>query len=217
MDANDVVTIGRDRYLIHPDGKGEYALPTSLEEHLAAQLPRQEEALPGYIPEYSTTWRREQELQAEAGKCLMPGCPKPAVKRDNGKFCGYRHERAYQARRYRRRKQNITSWLETVNGVAERFERRFPGSMQTARKQFAEHITPGVCQFGGSHGECPSTKNPYADPSLPRCLIYATQADDLLVWTARHRGYVVERRYTTGDGAWKDQPWTPPTQPLDSS
>ena len=215
MVDQNVITIGRDRYLLAEDSKGEYALPTFLEEHLEAQRPHQEEALPGYIPVYSTNWYKEAELRDGSGCCLMPGCPKDAVK--NGKFCGYRHERAYQARRYRRRQQGLNSWLEVVNGKPIRFERKLPSSAQGARKAFAEHIAIGVCQYGNTLGKCPSTDNPYADPNHPRCLIYATMADDLLMLTAQRRGYVVDRRYTTIDGAWKAQPWKPSTQESDFS
>ena len=92
MTDPNVIQVGGERYLLAEEGKGKYALPAALEDHLAAQLPTTDEALPGFIRTYSTTWYKEAELREGSPSCNMPGCPKPHVPR--GKFCGYRHARA---------------------------------------------------------------------------------------------------------------------------
>ena len=206
MATSDVITIGKDRFILDPTGDGRYAQASDLAEQLAAHSPLTEEALPGYIPTYSTNWRLEQQQRVGSGYCLMPGCPKETKR----KFCGYRHERAYQARRYRRRQQGMERWIEVVNGQPVRFERKIAASVQLAKQLFSEHIAPSVCQFKTSSGDCPGSQNTYSDPSKLRCLIYATLADDLMLLSAQHRGFVVDRRYTSSDGAWKDTLWTPP-------
>lgn len=202
----ETIKIGGDRYIIDAGAADEYILPADTKAHLEAQLPIETDVLPGIIPEYNAGWRQQMQARVGTSYCYMPGCPKKA--RAKGKYCSFRHERAYQARRYRRRHTGRPSWLEMVEGKPVRFERQFPATIRVAKRKFVEHIADGVCQFRGLDNRCPSSSNPYSDPAKPRCLIYGVLSDDLLVWQGRNAGVMVNRRYTSTDGEWK-QDWTP--------
>ena len=76
MATSDVITIGKDRFILDPTGDGRYAQASDLAEQLAAHSPLTEEALPGYIPTYSTNWRLEQQQRVGSGYCLCQAAPK---------------------------------------------------------------------------------------------------------------------------------------------
>lgn len=192
--------IGGIKYVIDEEADGEYVLPTDTKAHLLAQLPTETDILPGIVPEYNAEWRQQMQARVGTGYCYVPGCPKKA--RPKGKFCSYRHERSYQAKRYRRRHEGKPSWLEMVGGIPIRFERQFPATMRVAKRKFVEHIADGVCQFRGLDNRCPSANNTTCNPARPRCLIYGVLADDYMIWKGRHEGKAVKRRYTTSDGIW---------------
>lgn len=210
--SEDFIIIDGKRYILDPKGQGEYALATNTQEHLDNLTPTEADLLPGVVPSYDATWLQQMEARVGSNMCLLPGCPK-GNRGGRSKFCSYRHERTYAARRYRRRQHGVTRWVESVNGIPVRFERKFPRGVSDAKKYFEEHIADGVCQYAGSYDCCPSFRNPYGDPNQARCIIYATFADDLMVWKARNLGLIVRRRYTTTDGQWladDELPWTPP-------
>ena len=107
--------------------------------------------------------------------------------------------------RRNRRRRGLTRYITLFQGAPIHFERVFPGTLAKARRLFIEHISVGVCQFRDEADRCPSTHNPYADPSKARCLIYAVFADDYILWQARVMGRPALRRYTTADGRWKER------------
>jgi len=191
-----IIEIGGDRYLIDPQGKGEYLLPEDAPAHLEAQELRPADIIPGRVREYETPSGDKREKPVRL--CAYPGCGKRAKE----KWCSEKHRNSYRARLYRRRRKKIKSWVETANGIPLRFERPWAPSFQKARKRFVEHLADGVCQFADDSGQCPSMKNPYNVAGRPRCLIYATYADDLIMWQARIDGFGALRRYTTQDGRW---------------
>ena len=190
------VEIGDQRYYIDPRGRGEYLLPEHLVEHLEVQTPRPEERIePGVVEEF------EPGAQRRRAKCALEGCNRPARIR----FCSFQHQQRFHNRAYKKRQRGLKRWITLVRGKPERFERPFPKSILTARRIFSEHISEGVCQFRGDSDFCPSVANPYADSSLPRCLIYAVYADDLIEMQARASGMPVQRRYTSADGYWRER------------
>lgn len=191
------IDIGGERYYITPDGQGEKVLPADVEQHLDVQAPRPDDIVPGIVPEFSVAWLRPR---ARRNRCGFPGCTRPARVR----FCSDDHAKKFHQLAYRRRRRGFDRWLTVSGTVPVRFHRPFPRSMATAKKLLAEHIALAVCQYAGEDGYCPGRYNPYGDPSLPRCLIYQTYADDYLIWKGRHEGKQVKRRYTTPDGEWEE-------------
>lgn len=201
------IRIGIQDYIITDSGDGKYVLPSDVKDHLEAQQPRRDDILPDQVPEFSADWLAQAEARKGSEACMLPGCPNKKRLHHLAKFCSYKHERAYQARRYRRRQRGLRQWIESIDSLPIRFERSFPRSMSRAKELLARHVAERVCQYGGEDDRCPSSHNPYNDPSKPRCLIYAVMADDLMVWRGRNQGVVVQRRYTTEDGSWKDGLW----------
>ena len=207
----EVVEIGGQRYILDPRGRGEYVLPAETPEHLEAQKPTERDHLPGFVPEYSAEWRRKQSVapaSRSSRSCGNIPCPRPA--KLGRKYCSDKCMNLWDNLRRNRRRRNKTHsdrWVTLVGGAPAHFERPFPGTMTQAKKLFVEHISEGVCQFRDDTDYCPSSRNPYGDPSFPRCLLYATYADDLMLWQARVSGHPAQRRYTTEDGRWKERPY----------
>ena len=203
--ANDVIEIGGRRYIIDPRGDGKVDRPPHISEHIRSQEPTDSDFTAGHIPAYSyRLWARNQERpygHRTPTWCMNYPCPKtPLLGR---KYCSnWCMNRANGKRRYRRDYSGLDRWLDLVGGAAVHFSRPFPLSYTTAKNLFQNHIGIGVCQFRGDSDYCPSVENPYADPSNPRCLVYAVYADDLMLWRARNRGRPARRRYTTEDGRW---------------
>ena len=201
---SDKFRIGNQDFVITDSGSGEVVLPSDVGEHLEVQRPQEDDILPGQVPEFSADWVAQAQARKNSEYCMLPGCPRKKRPHHLAKFCSYRHERTYQARRYRRRQRGLKRWIESLNGIPFRFERAFPRSMSLAKRLLVEHIADGVCQYRGDNERCPSASNPYNDPDKPRCLIYAVFADDLIMWRGRNIGVTVQRRYTTEDGQWKE-------------
>lgn len=201
--SRQLLEIDGDRYYLDPRGRGEYLIPEHVAEHLAAQTPTAADARPGQVAEYEVEWVQGQRREKRRETCVLEGCGLP-LPPGATRFCGPVHAHRYAQRAYSRRKRGIERWVTLRGSSAYRFVRPFPKSLRTARRLFVEHICEDVCQYRGDDGLCPSVGNPSCDSARPRCLLYAVYADDLLLWTARHQGVPVERRYTTNDGYWKD-------------
>ena len=203
MTSNNVVEIGGRRYVIDPKGHGELLKPKHLGEQLAAQKPNEADTIPGQVAAYSYEWTRDQERSRNSSHVACFNFPCPKSPKLGRKYCSnYCMNRANGKRRYRR-ERGLTRWLDLAGGAAVHFHRPFPRSLRRAKNLFIEHISDGVCQFRGEDESCPSTKNTYNDPGLPRCLLYAVYADDLMIWQARNSGQPTRRRYTTEDGRWQ--------------
>lgn len=206
--ANDVIEIGGHRYILDPRGDGRVDSPPHSREHVGIQNPTDADFLEGNIPAYSyQLWARNQErTQHRPASTIPPNCmnyPCPKTPLLGRKYCGnWCMNRATSKRRYRREHSGSDRWLDLVGGAAVHLSRPFPLSYNRAHNLFQNHIGLGVCQFRSDSDYCPSVQNPYADPSQPRCLVYAVYADDLMLWRARNRGRPARRRYTTEDGRW---------------
>ena len=210
--THHVIELDGRRYILDESASGQYDAPDHADEHVASLLPTEADILPGVVPSYDTTWVKQMEARVGSDSCLVPGCPKPN-RGGRSKFCSYRHERVAAARKYRRKQHGVTRWIESINQIPIRFERQFPKRHADAERFLREHIAEGFCQYAGSDDLCPSVHNPHANSNHPRCLLYATFADDLMVWKGRNRGFLIKRRYTTTDGQWlaDEDLWTPPT------
>mgnify|MGYP001582834632 CR=1 FL=1 len=204
----EIIEIGGKRYVLDSSGRGEFVVPKSTLDHLEAQKPTTKDLVPGQVPEYSAEWRRsqsklEKRLPYTKGGCQNTPCPRRSKP---GRFyCSDKCMNQWANLRRNRRRRGLTRYITLFRGAPIHFERKFPGTLAMAKRLFIEHISEGVCQFRGEDDYCPSTHNHYADPSKPRCLIYAVFADDYLLWQVRVMGHPALRRYTTSDGRWKER------------
>ena len=194
-----VVEIGNKGYIIAADGRGEVVRPAHLGEQLSAHVAKADDQIPGQVPAYAT----KGQVQSAYAYCANYPCQRfPAEGRV---YCSNLcMNRANAKRRYRREKGH-ERWLDIVDGAVVHFSRPFPTSLRNAKYLFTEHISTDICQFRSENNICPGVANTYSDPGLPRCLIYATLADDLISWQARNSGRPSRRRYTTEDGRWLEE------------
>jgi hypothetical protein len=204
MTEEELVEIGGKPYIIDPKGKGEKDRPSFADEHLVAQTPNAKDVAPGTVPAYSYKWTKGMSKAATTSYTFCGNHPCPKGPLPGRRYCSNWCMTRASDKRRARRDRGFDRWLDEVGGAAVQFSRPFPRTMQSARRLFVEHISRGVCQFRSEDDYCPSTKNPYADPGVARCLIYATYADDYMIWQARNAGYPARRRYTTEDGRWQE-------------
>ena len=208
--TNERITIDGQRYILDRNAGGEFILPAAALEHIAAQRADTNDIDAGFVPEFAAE-KVNVQTPSLPGKCQLTGCDRQAKR----KFCSRQHEHRYNALKSYRKKRGMASWVTLSGGAPAHYQRQFPSSLERAKRVFTEHIGEGVCQYrivlhlqdGRTGDYCPSIANPYGDPDLPRCLLYATQADDLIIWQARVQGKPASRRYTTPDGRWLGEPY----------
>lgn len=199
------IEIDGQLYYVVAGARGEYVLPDYAPKHLAIHTQLPSDLTTGAVAEYEVDWVYGQRREKRRVRCALEDCDR-SLQPGQRRFCSYKHAHRHAQRVYSRHRRGIERWVTLRNSAAYRFVRPFSKSLHTARRLFLEHIAPYGCQYRSDVDEvCPSVHNPNADPLLPRCLIYAVYADDLMLWTGRHHGVPVVRRHTTADGYWKER------------